>query len=179
MKTSFKRLVAAWLCLLFLLSGCASDEIPPKNNPSILTPDVLNQRITFSQASTWKDDPIPTDSSSATAPSFTAPDNLTFISGQDVELLLTFQNAPTQDFDLLLRFGANEDGYRHFGEIHSDLNGNQLSLLMSLPEDVCKALIPAVHEVSLNLSVAQGSDYSDVETVTTYLDCSVWEEQES
>ena len=179
MKTSFKRLVAAWLCLLFLLSGCASDEIPPKNNPSILTPDVLNQRITFSQASTWKDDPIPTDSSSATAPSFTAPDNLTLISGQDVELLLTFQNAPTQDFDLLLRFGANEDGYRHFGEIHSDLNGNQLSLLMSLPEDVCKALIPAVHEVSLNLSVAQGSDYSDVETVTTYLDCSVWEEQES
>ena len=36
-------------------------------------------------------------------PSFTVPDNLTLVSGQDVELLLTFQNAPTQDFDLLLR----------------------------------------------------------------------------
>ena len=177
MKTQFKRLVAAWFCLLLLLSGCASDEIPSKNNPSILTPDVLNQRITFSQASTWKEDPIPTDSSSETAPSFTAPDNLTLVSGQDVELLLTFQNAPTQDFDLLLRFGANEDGYRHFGEIHSDLNGSQISLLMSVPEDVCEALIPAIHEVSLNLRVAQGSDYTDVETVTAYLDCSVWEEQ--
>ena len=176
MKTQFKRLVAAWFCLLFLLSGCASDEIPSINNPSILTPDVLNQRITFSQASTWKDDPIPTDPSSAMAPSFTVPDNLTLVSGQDVELLLTFQNAPTQDFDLLLRFGADEDGYRHFGEIHSDLNENQLSLLMSVPEDVCKALIPAIHEVSLNLRVTQGNDYSDVETVAAYLDCSVWEE---
>ena len=47
---------------------------------------------------------------------------------------------------------------------------------MNVPEDVCKALIPAVHEVSLNLRVAQGSDYSDVETVVAYLNCSVWEE---
>ena len=176
MKTQFKRLVAAWFCLLLLLSGCASDEIPSKNNPSILTPDVLNQRITFSQANTWKEDPIPTDPSSATAPSFTAPDNLTLVSGQDVELLLTFQNVPTQEFDLLLRFGADEDGYRYFGEIHSGLNGNQLSLPMSVPADVCKALIPAVHEVSLNLRVVQGNSYSDLETVAAYLDCSVWEE---
>ena len=176
MKTQFKRLVAAWFCLLFLLSGCASDEIPSKNNPSILTPDVLNQRITFSQASTWKEDPIPTDPSSATAPSFTAPDNLTLVSGQDIELLLTFQNVPTQEFDLLLRFGRDEDGYRHFGEIHSGLNGNQLSLPMNVPADVCKALIPDLYPVSLYLRVAQGSDYSDLETVAAYLDCSVWEE---
>jgi len=176
MKTQFKRSVAAGFCLLFLLSGCASDEIPSKNNQSILTPDVLNQRITFSQASTWKEDPIPTDPSSATVPSFTAPDNLTLVSGQDVELLLTFQNVPTQEFDLLLRFGADEDGYRYFGEIHSGLNGNQLSLPMSVPADVCKALIPAVHEVSLNLRVVQGNSYSDLETVAAYLDCSVWEE---
>ena len=47
---------------------------------------------------------------------------------------------------------------------------------MSVPEDVCKALIPAIHEISLNLRIAEGSDYSDVETVTAYLDCSVWEE---
>ena len=160
MKTQFKRLVAAWFCLLFLFSGCASDEIPLKNNPSILTPDVLNQRITFSQASTWKEDPIPTDSSSATAPSFTAPDNLTLVSGQDVELLLTFQNVPTQEFDLLLRFGADEDGYRYFGEIHTSLSGNQLYLPMSVPADVCKALIPAVHEVSLNLRVVHGNSYA-------------------
>lgn len=176
MKTQFKRLVAAWFCSLFLLSGCASDEIPSKNNPSILTPDVLNQRITFSQASTWEEDPIPTDSSSAMAPSFTVPDNLTLVSGQDVELLLTFQNAPTQDFDLLLRFGKDEDGYRRFKGLDLGLNGSQISLLMSVPEDVCKALIPAIHEVSLNLRAAQGSGYSDVETVTAYLDCSVWEE---
>ena len=110
------------------------------------------------------------------APSFTVPDNLTLVSGQYVELLLTFQNAPTQEFDLLLRFGADEDGYRHFGEIHSDLNENQLSLLMSVPEDVCKALIPAIHEISLNLRITEGSDYSDLETVIAYLDCSVWEE---
>ena len=176
MKTQFKRLVAAWFCLLFLLSGCASDEIPSKNNPSILTPDVLNQRITFSQASTWKEDPIPTNPSSAMAPSFTVPDNLTLVSGQDVELLLTFQNAPTQDFDLLLRFGKDEDGYRRFKSPDLGSNGSQISLLMSVPEDVCKSLIPAIHEVSLNLRAAQGSGYSDVETVAAYLDCSVWEE---
>ena len=176
MKTQFKRLVAACFCLLFLLSGCASDEIPSKNNPSILSPDVLNQRITFSQASTWKEDPITTHPSSATASSFTAPDNLTLVSGQDVKLLLTFQNAPTQEFDLLLRFGKNEDGYRRFRGADLGLNGSQISLLMSVPENVCKALIPSIHEVSLNLCVAQGSDYSNVKTVTTYLDCSVWEE---
>ena len=176
MKTQFKRLVATWFCSLFLLSGCASDEIPSKNNPSILTPEVLNQRITFSQASTWKEDPIPTDPSSAVAPSFTVPDNLTLVSGQDVELLLTFQNAPTQDFDLLLRFGKDEDGYRRFKGPDLGLNGSQISLLMSVPEDVCKALIPAILVVSLNLRAAQGSGYSDVETVAAYLDCSVWEE---
>ena len=114
MKTQFKRLVAAWFCLLFLLSGCASDEMPSKNNQSILTPNVLNQRINFSQASTWKENSIPKDPSSAGTPSFTAPNNLTLISGQDVELLLNFQNVPTQEFDLLLRFGANEGGYRLF-----------------------------------------------------------------
>ena len=47
---------------------------------------------------------------------------------------------------------------------------------MSVPEDVCKALIPAILVVSLNLRAAQGSGYSDVETVAAYLDCSVWEE---
>jgi len=47
---------------------------------------------------------------------------------------------------------------------------------MSVPADVCKALIPAVHEVSLNLRVVQGNSYSDLETVAAYLDCSVWEE---
>ena len=176
MKTQFKRLVAACFCLLFLLSGCASDEIPSKNNPSILSPDVLNQRITFSQASMWKEDPIPTDNSLAIVSNFTAPDNLTLVSGQDVELLLTFQNAPTQEFDLLLRFGKNEDDYRRFRGADLGLNGSQISLLMSVPENVCKALIPAIHEVSLNLRVTQGNDYSDVETVAAYLDCSVWEE---
>ena len=53
---------------------------------------------------------------------------------------------------------------------------NQISLVMSVPEDVCKALIPAIHEISLNLRITEGSDYSDLETVTAYLDCSVWEE---
>ena len=92
----------------FLILSCASDQTPAKNDSTKNAADVLNRQISIllnSQKATWIDSAVP---STSVLPS--SQSNLNLEPGNTVQLDLTLQNNPTQNFDLLLRFGDGKVG---------------------------------------------------------------------
>ena len=157
----------------FLILSCASDQTPAKNDSTKNTADVLNKQISIllnSQKATWTDSEVP--STSVLPPS---QNNLNLEPGNSVQLDLTLQNNPTQNFNLLLRFGDGKVGYYEFtGLSPSNLSGgNQISLKLGAPETICDSLYPIRHPFSLNFLTIEAGNPSDVQTVPGNLNCSM------
>ncbi|MEL0279722.1 MAG: hypothetical protein VXB67_18875, partial [Deltaproteobacteria bacterium] len=85
-----------------------------------------------------------------------------------MQLSLTLQNNPTQNFDLLLRFGDGKVGYFELtGLSPSTLSGwNRISLKLEAPENICDSLYPIRHVISLNFLTIEPENTSDVQTVS-------------
>ena len=92
-----------------------------------------------------------------------------------MQLDLTLQNNPTQNFDLLLRFGDGKVGYYEFTGLSPSIlsGGNQISLKLGAPETICDSLFPIPHVVSLNFLTIEAGNTSDVQTVLVNLNCSM------
>jgi hypothetical protein len=92
-----------------------------------------------------------------------------------VQLDLTLQNNPTQNFDLLLRFGDGKVGYYEFTGLSPSIlsGGNRISLKLEAPETICDSLFPIPHVVSLNFLTIEAGNTSDVQTVPVNLNCSM------
>ena len=87
--------------------------------------------------------------------------------------VLTLQNSPSLNFDLLLRFGDEKVGYFELtGLSPSILSGeNLISLQLVVPEDVCDYLYPIPHVVSLNFLTIEAGFTSGVRQVPVRLNC--------
>ena len=101
--------------------------------------------------------------------------NLNLEPGNSVQLGLILQNNPTQNFNVLLRFGDEKVGYYELtGLSPSILSGeNQISLRLEAPENICDSLYPIRHVVSLNFLTIEAGNTSDVQTVQVNLSCSM------
>ena len=157
----------------FLILSCASDQTPAKNDSTKNTADVLNKQISIElnfQKATWVDSAVP---STSVLPS--SQSNLNLEPGNSVPLALILQNNPTQNFDLLLRFGDGKAGYYEFtGLSPSTLSGgNQISLKLKAPENICDSLYPIRHVISLNFLTIAARNMSDVQKVQVWLNCSM------
>lgn len=157
----------------FLILGCASDQTPAKNDSTENIADVLNRQISIllnSQKATWLDSAVP---STSVLPS--SKSNLNLEPGNSVQLDLTLQNNPTQNFDLLLRFGDGKVGYYEFTGLSPSilLGGNRISLKLEAPETICDSLFPIPNVVSLNFLTIEAGNPSDVQTVPVNLNCSI------
>jgi len=157
----------------FLILSCASDQTPAKNDSTKNTADVLNKQISIllnSQKATWIDSAVP---STSVLPS--SQSNLNLELGNSVQLDLTLQNNPTQNFDLLLRFGDGKVGYYEFTGLSPSVlsGGNQISLKLGAPETICDSLYPIRHVVSLNFLTIEAGNTSGVQTVPVNLNCSM------
>ena len=157
----------------FLILSCASDQTPAKNDSTKNTADVLNKQISIelnSQKATWIDLLVPSTSIVASSQS-----NLNLEPGNSVQLDLTLQNNPTQNFNLLLRFGDGKVGYYEFNGLSPSIlsGGNQISLKLEVPEAICDSLFPIPHVVSLNFLTIEAGNTSGVQTVPVNLNCSM------
>ena len=155
----------------FLILSCASDQTPAKNDSSKNTADILNEQISIllnAQKATWIDSLVPSTSELASSQS-----NLNLEPGNSVQHDLTLQNSPTLNFDLLLRFGDEKVGYFELtGLSPSVLSvGNQISLKLAVPENICYYLYPIPHVVSLNFLTIEAGFKSDVQQVPVQLNC--------
>jgi len=158
---------------IFLILGCASDQSTAKNDSTKNTADVLNKQISIllnSQKATWVGLAVPSTSVVASSQS-----NLNLEPGNSVQLDLILQNNPTQNFNVLLRFGDEKVGYYELtGLSPSILSGeNQISLRLEAPENICDSLYPIRHVVSLNFLTIEAGNTSDVQTVQVNLSCSM------
>ena len=156
----------------FLILSCASDQTPAKNDSTRNTADVLNEQISIelnSQKATWVESAVP---STSVLPS--SQSNLNLEPGNSVQHALTLQNSPTLNFDLLLRFGDEKVGYFELtGLSPSPSGGNQISLKLVVPEDICDYLYPIPHVVSLNFLTIEAGNTSGIKTVPVNLNCSM------
>ena len=158
----------------FLILSCASDQTPAKNDSTKNTADVLNRQISIllnSQKATWIDSAVP---STSVLPS--SQSNLNLEPGNSVQHVLTLQNSPTLDFDLLLRFGDGKVGYFELSSLSSSIlsGGNQISLKLEVPETICDSLSPFPQDwVQLNFLTIEAGNTSDVQTVPVNLNCSM------
>ena len=89
--------------------------------------------------------------------------------------VLTLQNSPTRNFNLLLRFGDENVGYFELSSLSPSIlsGGNQISLNLKVPETICDSLYPIRHEISLNFLTIEAGNTSDVQTVSVNLNCSM------
>ena len=143
----------------FLILSCASDQTPAKNDSTKNPADVLNKQISIelnSQKATWVDSQVP---STSVVPS--SQSNLNLEPGDSVQLVLTLQNNPTQNFDLLLRFGDGKVGYFELTSLSPSTlsGGNQISLKLEAPENICDSLYPIRHPISLNFLTIEAGKY--------------------
>ncbi len=157
----------------FLILSCASDQTPAKNDSIKKTPDVLNNQISIllkSQKANWVSSEVPRTS---VLPS--VQDNLNLEPGKSVQSLITLQSNPTQNFDLLLRFGDEIVGYYELTSLSPSIlsGGNQISLQLEVPENICDSLYPILHVVSLNFLTIEVGSTSGVQTVPVNLNCSM------
>ena len=158
----------------FLILSCASDQTPAKNDSTKNAADVLNEQISIelnSLKATWVDSAVPNTSVLPSSQS-----NLNLEPGNFVQLALTLQNNPTQNFDLLLRFGDGKVGYFELTGLSPSIlsGGNQISLKLEAPENICDSLYPIRHPpVSLNFLTIEAGNMSDVQTVPVNLNCSM------
>lgn len=157
----------------FLILSCASDQTPAKNDSTKNAADVLNEHTSIelnSQKATWVDSAVPSASVLLSSQS-----NLNLEPGNSVQLDLTLENNPTQNFNLLLRFGDGKVGYYEFSGLSpSILSGvNQISLKLEAPEDICDYIYPIPHVVSLNFLTIEAGNTSGVQTVPVNLNCSM------
>ena len=157
----------------FLILSCASDQTPTKNGSIKKTADVLNNQISIllkSQKANWVSSQVP---STSFLPS--VQDNLNFEPGKSVQFLITLQSNPTQNFDLLLRFGDEMAGYYELTSLSPSIlsGGNQISLHLEVPENICDYLYPILHVVSLNFLIIEVGSTSGVQTVSVDLNCSM------
>ena len=155
----------------FLILSCASDQTPTKNDSIQKTADVLNKQVSIllkSQKANWVSSEVP---SASVLPSVQG--NLSLEPGKSVQFVLTLQNNPTQNFDLLLRFGDEKVGYYELTSLSpSILSGeNQISLQLEVTENVCDSLYPIRHVVSLNFLTIEVGAQSDIQTVSVNLNC--------
>ena len=156
----------------FLILSCASDQTPAKNDSTKNTANFLNEQISIelnSLKATWVDSAVPNTSVLPSSQS-----NLNLEPGNSVQLALTLQNNPTQNFDLLLRFGDGKVGYFELtGLSPSTLSGgSQISLKLEAPENICDSLYPIRHPpVSLNFLTIELGNMSEVQTVPVNLNC--------
>ena len=157
----------------FLILSCASDQTPAKNDSTKNTADVLNEHISIelhAQKATWVDSAVP---SSSVLPS--SQSNLNLKTGDSVPNVLNLQNSPTQNFNLLLRFGDEKVGYFELTGLSPSIlsGGNQISLKLEAPENICDSLYPIRHVISLNFLTIEAGNTSDVQTVSVNLNCSM------
>jgi hypothetical protein len=157
----------------FLILSCASDQTPAKNDSTKNAADVLNEQISIelnSLKATWVDSAVPNPPVLPSSQS-----NLNLEPGNSVQLSLTLQNNPTQNFDLLLRFGDGKVGYFELTGLSPSIlsGGNQISLSLKVPETICDSLYPIRHEISLNFLTIEAGNTSDVQTVSVNLNCSM------
>ena len=159
---------------IFLILSCASDQTPAKYDSTKNPADVLNKQISIelnSQKATWVDSLVPSTSVVASSQS-----NLNLEPGDSVQHVLTLQNSPTQNFNLLLRFGDEKFGYFELSSLSPNIlsGGNQISLNLKVPETICDSLYPIRHPpVSLNFLTIEAGNMSDVQTVPVNLNCSM------
>ena len=154
----------------FLILSCASDQTPAKYDSTKNPADVLNKQISIelnSQKATWVDSLVPSTSVEASSQS-----NLNLEPGNSVQHVLTLQNSPTLNFDLLLRFGDEKVGYFELSSLSPSIlsGGNQISLNLKVPENICDSFI-IPHIVSLNFLTIEAGFTSDVQRVTVRLKC--------
>ena len=157
----------------FLILSCASDQTPAKNDSTKNTANFLNEQISIelnSLKATWVDSAVPNTSVLPSSHS-----NLNLEPGSSVKLALTLQNNPTQNFDLLLRFGDGKVGYFELTGLSPSIlsGGNQISLKLEAPENICDSLYPIRHVISLNFLTIEAGNTSDVQTVPVNLNCSM------
>ena len=157
----------------FLILSCASDQTPTKNDSNQNTADVLNEQISIelnSQKASWVDSQVP---STSVVPS--SQSNLNLEPGNSVQHVLTLQNSPTLNFDLLLRFGDGKVGYFELTGLSPSIlsGGSQISLKLEAPENICDSLYPIRHIISLNFLTIEAGNTSDVQTVSVNLNCSM------
>ena len=157
----------------FLILSCASDQTPAKNGSTKNTANVLNEQISIelnSLKATWVDSAVPNTSVLPSSQS-----NLNLEPGNSVQLALTLQNNPIQNFDLLLRFGDGKVGYFELTGLSPSIlsGGNQISLKLEAPENICDSLYPIRHVISLNFLTIEAENTSDVQTVPFNLNCSM------
>ena len=134
----------------FLILSCASDQTPAKNDSTKNTANFLNEQISIelnSLKATWVDSAVPNTSVLPSSQS-----NLNLEPGNSVQLALTLQNNPTQNFDLLLRFGDGKVGYFELTGLSPSTfsGGSQISLKLEAPENICYSLYQIRHVISLN-----------------------------
>ena len=80
-----------------------------------------------------------------------------------------------QNFDLLLRFGDGKVGYFELTGLSPSIlsGGNQISLKLEAPENICDSLYPIRHVISLNFLTIEAGNTSDVQTVPVSMNCSM------
>ena len=157
----------------FLILSCASDQTPAKNDSTKNAADVLNEQISIelnSLKATWVDSAVPNPPVLPSSQS-----NLNLEPGNSVQLSLTLQNSPTRNFNLLLRFGDEKVGYFELSSLSPSIlsGGNQISLKLEAPENICDSLYPIRHVISLNFLTIEAGNPSDVQTVPVNLNCSM------
>lgn len=158
----------------FLILSCASDQTPAKNDSTKNAADVLNEQISIelnSLKATWVDSAVPNPPVLPSSQS-----NLNLEPGNSVQLSLTLQNNPTQNFDLLLRFGDGKVGYFELTVLSPSIlsGGNRISLNLKVPETICDSLSPFPQDwVQLNFLTIEAGLTSDVQQVQVRLKCTM------